>query len=681
MHTCLPDNGLYRRRHWLAAPILPLSALAFGVQTAVAQTEANDTIEQVVVIGEASNSEVTAADIEVYQANDLADIFRETPSVSVGGGASGIAQKIYVRGLEDAMLNVTVDGAPQTSTLFHHIGRVTIDPDLLKTVEVQGGAGEATSGAGAIGGSIRFRTRDVDDLLAEDQALGGRLKAGAFSNNGEQLSASVFGRLNDRWGVVAYLNHIDRENVEDGDGVEMDGTAAEQSLAFVKIGGDIGDSQSLSLSYENRDEEGSFTRWPNWTPLADAPLYAGEGERETVVANYRMTGGDVLDLEAAVYSTESSFQRELFTWRADITSIGFDIRNTSRAGDHSFTYGIDLRNDDSESGEIGTVQYHEEGQVAGLYAQVHSQLSDVLMLSYGARYDNYSFDQLIPIDAMTPAASIDDSNLSLNAGFAYDLTEAWTFSLGYAEAFRGQVIADGFTNWGTTIAPGLRSESVSNVEAVLRYTGPNLAAKFAVFNAKIEDVIFDQSGGPILYENIGSVDTDGFEVDFSYRWNRLELFAGVATANAALAPAPGVFSIQYDSIDLEAYEYGGLGNTRGDTLNVGIDASISSDLRVGWNVVYVDGINDLEVLQRSVELGWIGAVQTIDKPGYTAHDIYVAWTPMPKLTLNLAVINLFDETYLDHSSVGDYSAIPDWETVRGYNEPGRDIRLSATVNF
>lgn len=679
----LDGSGLESRIDGEAVIILAQSAQGTRPAPAASGQAAatSAVVESVVVVGEATNAEVTFADLEVFQANDLADIFRRTPSVSVGGGASGISQKIYVRGLEDAMLNVTVDGAPQTSTLFHHIGRVTIDPELLKTVEVQGGAGEATSGAGAIGGSIRFRTKDVNDLLAEDKTIGGRVKAGTFSNNGDQLNASVYGRLGDSWGVLAYFSQIDRDNVEDGDGIEMDGTAAEQTLGFVKIGGDLGEDQSLSLSYEARDEEGSFTRWPNWSPLDGAPLYAGEGERETAVANYRIDRSDALDLELSVYRTESAFQRELFTWRADIASFGFDIRNTSTAGRHSFTYGIDLRDDDSESGTIGTVEYHEEGRVTGLYGQVHSQLNNALMLSYGARFDNYVFDQLIPIGPGTPLASIDDSDVSLNAGFAYDLTEAWTFGLSYAEAVRGVVITDGFTNWGTTVAPGIEPETVSNVEAVLKYNGRNLSAKFAIFNAEIEEVIYDQSSGPVLYENIGSVDTDGYEIDFAYRWNDLEFFAGLATSAAVLRPASGVFSADYGTIDIEAYEYGGLGNNRGDTWNFGIDAAPLQNLRLGWNMSLVEDIDRLEVLQRSVELGWIDQVQLIDKPGYTSHDVYVEWSPIRNLRINLAVINLFDETYLDHSSVGDYTAIPDWETVRGYNEPGRDIRLSATMSF
>lgn len=121
------------------------SSMSYAEQ---AQKAKHDSIETMVVVGEATNAQIDYKDLEAFQANDLADVFRTTPSISVGGGASGIAQKVYVRGLEDSMVNVTVDGAPQTSTLFHHIGRVTIDPDLLKQVEVQAGAGEATSEIG-----------------------------------------------------------------------------------------------------------------------------------------------------------------------------------------------------------------------------------------------------------------------------------------------------------------------------------------------------------------------------------------------------------------------------------------------------------------------------------------------------------------------------------------------------
>ena len=152
-------------------------------------------IESIAVVGATTNTLITPEDLEKYQAKDLADIFRFTPSVTVGGSL-GVAQKIYVRGLEDTILNVTVDGAPQTSSLFHHIGRVSLEPELLKSVEVQSGAGEATAGIGAIGGAIRFKTNDADDLLKNGQQFGGSVKASYFSNDGHKESIALLWQSN-----------------------------------------------------------------------------------------------------------------------------------------------------------------------------------------------------------------------------------------------------------------------------------------------------------------------------------------------------------------------------------------------------------------------------------------------------------------------------------------------------
>lgn len=665
------------------------------VQTSPEQTEQRPTqgtsVESIVVVGRATNALVTAEDLDNFQASDLADVFLMIPAISVGGGASGIAQKIYVRGLEDSLINVRVDGAPQTSTLFHHIGRVTIDPDLLKEVEVQAGAGEATSGAGAIGGSIRFRTKDVNDLLGQNESFGGRVKASTFSNDGQQLSASLAGRISDTWGLVGYLNQVDRDNAEDGDGNELYGTAAEQTLGLLKVSGEINENQYLSLSYEKRQEEGQFTTRPNWSPLAGEPLYDGTGERDTVVGNYQWRQGDLLNLELSAYNTQSAFERVdaragMDTYRTDITSYGLDLRNTSYIGAHRVTYGLDYRDDEVDSRYLYGYQYstdssREQGEVFGAYIQAHSQVTDRLLLSYGARYDGYDFKQLNPDPVYSAtAASTDSDDISINAGLAYDITRDWTFSLGYAEAARGKEIGDGFTIYGTTIAPSLDAETVSNTEVSIEYSVENLNAKFAVFQSDIDDVIYDQSSGGVLFENIGTIETDGFEFDLAWRWQDLEVFLGYAAHDSTLDPDAGVYSVDYDEITLESYEFNGLGNSRGDTWNLGLDYNMTPSLTVGWNMTLVDDLNDMLVLHRAVDLGWIDGLQFIDKPGYNTHDIYAEWQPVSGLQVNLAVTNLLDETYLDHSSVADYGQVG-WDNVKGYNEPGRDIRLALTYSF
>ena len=148
IHHPRPGAAAALRPAFIASAI----GLALLAPSAVfAQTPDRDdnaaALDQITVVGVLTDTELDREQIERTQANDLADLFRGVPSVTVGGGV-GIAQKIYVRGLEDSMLNVTVDGAPQRGTLFHHVGRVSIEPELLETVDVQTGPGEATSGFG-----------------------------------------------------------------------------------------------------------------------------------------------------------------------------------------------------------------------------------------------------------------------------------------------------------------------------------------------------------------------------------------------------------------------------------------------------------------------------------------------------------------------------------------------------
>ncbi len=604
-----------KTRVFVSAVCTLTSALAFA-DTEIKETEGTSVVEKISVVGAATNLSITAEDIEQYQASDLADIFRYSPSVSVGGSV-GVAQKIYIRGLEDAFLNVTVDGAQQTSTLFHHIGRVTIDPDLLQQIDVQAGAGEATSGPGAIGGSIRFKTKDAQDLLKSDEQFGGRVKANYFSNDGTRYSASLYGKLSDSWGVLGYYSTIDRDNMEDGNGNKIVGTAADQDMAFLKISGDISDNQFLSLSVEQRDEEGEFSARPNWAVLEGAALYPSEAERDTYVANYRFAHSALVHVEATAYQTDSSFRGGRFDWLAEIDSYGFDLRNTSETGLHKFVYGIDYRNDEVTSGPAqGSTENAEEGSVLGIYAQGYSDLTPELLLSYGVRYDDYEFQQNILLDeyygeqVTDVAASLDDSEISVNVGLAYELTQSWTLGLGYAQAARGKQIGDGFTIDGylydgsdiPVVASDLVPETVENIEASIEYNASNLNAKLSVYRSSLDNVIFEGYEGNAVFNNIGALDTNGVEFDVAYRWNGVDLFLGFANTDTELKPRDDLYDVSYSSIDINGYEFVGLGNSRGNTWVAGADYDINTDASVGFSITKVDSL-DIDTLHQAVDLG------------------------------------------------------------------------------
>ena len=676
----------------LASAVCTLSSPVVFAQSLENQNEETKSIERVAVVGAATNLSVTAEDIEQFQANDLADVFRESPSVSVGGSV-GVAQKIFIRGLEDAYLNVTVDGAQQTSTLFHHIGRVTLDPDLLKQIDVQAGAGEATSGPGAIGGSIRFKTKDAQDLLRGDEQFGGRAKASYFSNEGTRYSGSLYGKLSDSWGLLGYYSTVDRDNFEDGDGNEVLGTAADQDLMFLKASGYIADNQYLSISAEQRNEEGEFSARPNWVVLEGAPLYPSEAERDTYVANYRFDHSALVFLEATAYQTSSSFRGGRFDFLSDIDTYGFDIRNTTDISNHVFTYGIDYRKDEVESGPgVGPVQNAEEGSVMGIYAQAHSNITPELLLSYGVRYDDFDFQQQILIDDYygTPVtdepSGLDDNELSFNVGLEYQLTEAWTLGLGYAEAARGKQIGDGFTldeylydgEDVPVVASDVVPETVTNIEASIEYSANNLNARLSAYESTIDDVLFSGYQGNSVFNNIGDLESSGVEFNLAYRWDSVDVYFGFSSVDVELMPREGLYSVPYNSIDINGYEFVGLGNSRGDTWVLGADYTVTADISVGFNITMVDDIN-IDTLHQALENGWTDSLYSLNKADYTLVDIYGEWEVTNDLRLNLAVTNLFDEAYIDHSSVGDYSEV--FPSVIGPQEAGRDIRLSVTYDF
>ncbi|AVJ55877.1 TonB-dependent receptor [Idiomarina sp. OT37-5b] len=676
----------------VACALLNTPAFAQSKDAESKEQSTKKAIEKIEVVGASTNFSVTAEDIEQFQANDLADIFRESPSVSVGGSV-GVAQKIYVRGLEDAYLNVTVDGAQQTSTLFHHIGRVTLDPDLLKQIDVQAGAGEATNGPGAIGGAIRFKTKDAQDLLNEGEQFGGRVKANYFSNDGTRYSGTLYGKLNPSFGLLGYYSAVDRNTMEDGDGDKIYGTAAEQELAFIKASGDITDKHYLSVSLEQRDEEGQFSARPNWFVEEGAPLYPSAAKRDTYVANYRFDQSESIYLEATAYHTQSSFRGGRFDWLANIDTTGFDLRNTTDRLYHSFTYGVDYRKDEVESGPAsGPMENAEESSVMGIYAQAHSNITTDLVLSYGVRFDDYDFQQRILLDeyygepVTDTAVGLDDSELSINGGLSYQITDAWKFGLSYAEAARGKEIGDGFTLdeylydsddvpvVGSDVVP----ETVENIEASIEYSVSRLNTKLSIYQSTIHDVIFSGFGGTSIYNNIGDVESTGIELNIAYRWDNLDLYFGFSDADAELKPHQTLYSRSYDSIDLNGYEFNGLGNSRGSTLVLGADYFIDRDVSIGFNAKHVDSIA-IETLHQALENGWTDSLYTLNKPSYTVLDIYGKWDITGDLSVNLAITNLLDELYIDHSSVGDYSDV--FPTVIGPYEAGRDVRLSLSYDF
>lgn len=107
--------------------------------------------------------------IETKQADHLSDLLRGLPGVDVGGTHS-INNRLNIRGFQDEDLEITLDGAKIANVnMFHHIGNLLINPDILKKANIQVGANSVANGG--LGGAVAFETKDGKDMLEKAENL------------------------------------------------------------------------------------------------------------------------------------------------------------------------------------------------------------------------------------------------------------------------------------------------------------------------------------------------------------------------------------------------------------------------------------------------------------------------------------------------------------------------------
>ncbi|RYZ85241.1 MAG: TonB-dependent receptor, partial [Proteobacteria bacterium] len=289
--------------------ILPL---AFGLSSISALAQETSEVLDAVRVEDEAESEGTVISegrLEQNQARDLEDTFRETPEVVVGG-STRTAQKLYLRGLEDTNLNVTVDGARQSGYLFHHQGRLNIDTELLKKVELDAGSGGALSGPGALGGAIRFVTKDAEDLLLPGQNYGALVK-GKYATNNDQKGATVaaFTKPSKSLSTLAYVTLSEENNQRAGGGQTIPYTSGRPKASLAKVTARPADGHKLTLSSNYTEDNAQRLVRANFGYTEIAPVTDKVLETLNTTLNYEVKpGSDRLDLTATLYNANSKMQ-------------------------------------------------------------------------------------------------------------------------------------------------------------------------------------------------------------------------------------------------------------------------------------------------------------------------------------------------------------------------------------
>lgn len=643
--------------------LLPLTLIAFANN--VSAEDASVEMAPIEVWGTqiiSSSTFIEKEDIEVKQADHLSDLLRDVPGVDIGG-AHSTNQRINIRGLQDTDLAITIDGARQNNFMYHHMGNLLINADILKAVDMQVGTNSVINDG--LGGGIAFETKDAKDLLAAEQVLGARVHATYASNNYRSYSLTGYGQLSTKTDLLAYFDTTNRDNPEDGNGVESVGNDGEIRNALLKLGWDLTDIQRLELTYDQYNDEGNYAPRPDMgaatnSEITGTAVYPTEFKRKTVTLNYELDLGETLNLRASVYRNVMDLWRdEDLNARATYRYIEGNSTHTGAkvlaetllfSGDveHVLRYGFDVYRQTTEYKEDSASLSGESARSSAVFLEDEIIFPNGLSVTPGVRYNRYALNSNV--------ADKDFNEFTWGLAATYTLTDSWSVNASTTRLFKAPMLAEVFIGAGRNLQPNpdLKPTTGANHQISLHYNQrkvlylDTLGMRVTVFKTQFKDYIDDEGGGS--YVNLGDYDVDGFEASLNLR-------KGAFTGR-----------LSYAKSESEHQDTGvPLGRQVGDSIALGLGYELSDyGLSFNWQ--------SLLTLDE----------EYFNKEGYDVHNISMKWLPtqVKNLSLTLGVENIFDAYYVSHASrIGD-TVHPVFGPLHLNDyEPGRNVKLSVSYRF
>ncbi|WP_334014686.1 TonB-dependent hemoglobin/transferrin/lactoferrin family receptor [Alteromonas sp. S167] len=222
---------------------IALALIVSGLSSAsIAETFEDANFEQITVTSSrfdtdideiaSSVSVIDSEQMDKMVATDIRDLVRFEPGVVVEGGGRFGLSGFNIRGINADRVLMLLDGAPIADEFSFGPGlsarRDFIDVDMIDRVEIIRGPASTLYGSDAIGGVVSFISKDPNQLLDDDEQIGGRVKVGYASVANEWMTnAQLYGRNGDwQWLLNATArNGSETENYFDGEGTGLERNA------------------------------------------------------------------------------------------------------------------------------------------------------------------------------------------------------------------------------------------------------------------------------------------------------------------------------------------------------------------------------------------------------------------------------------------------------------------------
>ncbi|WP_459814011.1 TonB-dependent receptor domain-containing protein [Campylobacter concisus] len=624
--------------------------------------------------------------ISTRNASLVKDVMRDIPGVYVGG-TNGMNQKIYMRGVSDRGLNITIDGAKQNGNTFHHNADLLIDPDLIKAVDVEVGSRSVVNGSGALGGSVAFKTVDAKDLLESGEIIGAKIKTGYASNNSEfSQGLMLFTAPVEGLDFIAAINHKGYDYGKSGNKRKIGGDGNDLSY-LLKLGYSFLDAHRISISREHNEFKGMYpmrAEFGSWY-TGDYPVDNRKYERDTTTLKYEYKPSDLLNLDVTVYNTEHKKDDPVLKILGVKTNgINAKAKSIVETGalTQTFRYGAEFYQ--SKNFNKPDNHYPEKVNNYSIYAEDALNFSS-LTVTPGIRYTHHelkSYDgragnvksYTYKYNEFTPALALD-----------YEILKGLNAFASYARVFRGpDVMESMYASRAKNFEANkkLKATTGNSYETGLKYHGDineassySLSAKY--FMTKYKNLIVDNSSYKVgtppnttIFKRINAGGADISGVELLARLNLDALSLAASYTHQKVKYKDRVANTErggYYTSNVIGYR------DQGDKYTFNAEYAFSSiDTLIGYNLIYFASKNTISA----------GDSENAKIPSYAVSDIYASYTPssgkFKGLEINAGIYNLFNKTYASQSQrMADYTGNPDYVDW----EPGRNFKVNVSYKF
>ncbi|NEP59654.1 MAG: TonB-dependent hemoglobin/transferrin/lactoferrin family receptor [Symploca sp. SIO2G7] len=678
-------------------------------------------------------------DIEFYQSQDLRDLLRYEPGVSVRNNLRYGLQDVNIRGIEGNRVLFQLDNIRLPERFEFgpfNIGRGDyVDLATVQAVEVLRGPASTLYGSDALGGVVSFRSLEAADLLEPGDDFALELdstytsSSGGFDNfirigtrNEELESALVFSRRDSR--EVDTFASSDLTDGRDREGNTFYGNIKyllndTSSLSFIAedfnrstqtetkpanlstflgqqdfIEKILVDRTRFSLTYEYDDPDS-----PSFIQYARAQIFSQEStETERNLENRLSQGIPVFR------DTENKFIADSYGGDVQLQS-DFTTGNVN----HRLTYGVDIsttfnaRPRDRSQTDLTTgittnvippdifpVKDFPDGDTLrlGIYVQDEIEIGPFDLIA-GLRFDHYDLDTSPDLDFArngAESADLNESALSPHIALQYEATPELSFYGQYARGFRAPLYSEinsGFTNttgrffkYRTISNPDLEPETSNSFELGLR--------------GNYDNFDFGLTGFYNTYDNfISTFESAGTEclLDVSpcpgFGPNGTAVVNIFQTQNIGEAEIYGVeFGGQYRMGDfslIASLAWAEGNDTSGDD-NIPLRTVDPFEAVVGLRYLDPSDKWRAELIGTFVgEPRLPDDATTFDPSAYVTVDLVGAYQFTPKFAMDFGVYNIFNEKYFIYSDVRNRPE--DDPSIERFSQPGTNVRVGVNLTF